>query len=55
MTDARARRIYRLINALFWLAIWGATVHWTGTWGTWWVMALQAAVPLAFEIGRAHV
>ena len=57
MTDAadiRARRIYRLINAVFWLTIWGATVYWTGTWGTWWVMALQGAVPLAFG-GYIHL
>ena len=57
MTNApntRARRISRLINAVFWLGIWGATVYFTGTWGTWWVMALQASVPLAFG-GYIHL
>ncbi len=53
MTDT-ARRISRVINALFWLALWGAAVYWTNTWGTWWVMGLQAAVPLAFG-GYIHL
>ena len=52
--DPRFRRTYRWINFVFWLALWGATVWWTRTWGVWWVMGLEASVPLALG-GYIHL
>jgi hypothetical protein len=51
---ARTKRWPRIVNAMFWLAVWGATVAWSGTYGAWFLMFIQAFVPVMLG-GMIHI
>jgi hypothetical protein len=53
MTE-RQRKIYRLLNALFWLGIYIALVIWSDSWRSWFAMFLEAWVPLMLG-GYIHI
>ncbi len=42
----RHRRLYRVINAVFWTGAFAFAVFWTDSWGQWVAMFLEACVPL---------
>ncbi len=46
MTDPRTVRNRRIVNALFWLAVWAGIVWFTETWGDWGSMAFMLLFPV---------
>lgn len=42
------RRTFRMVNALFWLAVWGLAVFFGGVWGNWVAVILFGFVPAMF-------
>lgn len=48
------RRTFRIVNALFWLAVWGAVVFVTGIWGNWPAVVLFGFVPVMLG-GLMHI
>jgi hypothetical protein len=53
-TSERTKRKLRVVNVLFWLATWAAIVVWSGTYGRWFLMFMQAFVP-AMLCGSIHI
>ena len=54
MPSNRTVLIRRLINALFWIAIWAAAVDFTDCWGDWAAMGFEAVIPLMLA-GYLHI
>lgn len=44
MTPAR-RKLYRTVNAVFWIAVFIAAVVWSESWNDWFAMLIEAAPP----------
>ncbi len=40
------RRTPEIINGLFWIGVWGATMWWTDAFGNWLAMSGEAVLPL---------
>jgi hypothetical protein len=38
----------RIVNLLFWLAVWAVVIYVTGTYGEWMLMAFQSVIPIMF-------
>jgi len=36
----------RIVNLLFWLAVWGCVIYVTGTFGEWVIMVFQGVIPI---------
>ncbi len=53
MTDPQ-RRIYRLLNVLFWIALYAGAVIWTESWHSWGAMFIEMWVPLLLG-GYIHI
>lgn len=48
VTAEKWSRVWRIANLIFWLALYAAVVVYTDSWGVWWVMFLEACVPVCF-------
>jgi hypothetical protein len=50
----RTKRWLRIVNVVVWLAVWAGAVAWSGTYGAWFIMFMQAFIPVMLG-GSIHI